>query len=357
MHAVTLTDKVASKNPTLPVLAGLYLEAKGGTLTIKATNLDLGVTVAVPVKVLEPGSVVVPAQVLGAFLNSLPKGKTITLTSDDKTLVVKTGGTRSTMKTLPAEDFPLIPEVADDGGFSIPAKDLVAGIKAVSYAAAVGSIKPEISSICLSYEKGELVFAATDSFRLAEKRVKIKETPSFSQILIPQKNATEIARILDTVTEDVSLTIEDNQLAFRAGDLYLTSRVISGTFPDYKQIIPKESTSSATVLKQDLIASLRTSLIFSDAFNQLKFNVVPKEKKFEVETKNQNVGESSYNIPAALEGAETVISVNHRYFTDCFPSLATDSVSVSFSGEGRPIILRSVGDKSFLYLVMPMNRS
>lgn len=356
MDAVSRAEKVAGRNPTLPVLAGLYLEAKGTTLTIRATNLDLGISISLPVKVLEEGSVVVPAQVLSAFLNSLAKEKSIALSAKNQTLTVNTSSTHSTIKTLPAEEFPIIPEIKEHDSFSLPVKDLLAGIKAVSYAAAVGSIKPELSSVCVLHDAEYLVFVTTDSFRLAEKKIKVKKAPHFNSLLIPQKNAVEIMRIFDMVDDDITLSIEDNQIALRAGNIYLTSRIIDGTFPDYKQIVPKEFTSKAVVLKQDLVSSLKTSLIFSDSFNQLKFTVAPKEKKFEIESKNQNIGENTHIIPAALEGKSISLSVNHRYFTDSFNSIAADSVSISFAGEGRPIVLEGVGDKTFKYLVMPMNR-
>jgi len=357
IEAVSRAEKVAQKNPTLPVLAGLHLEAKDNTLVIRATNLDLAISTTVPVKVTEPGVAVVPAQILSSFLNSLSKEKHITLEGNDKTITVTTETTRSVVNLLPPDDFPLIPEIHDANEFSLASKDLVAGIKAVVYAAAVGSIKPELSSVCISYDGTDLIFVATDSFRLSEKRVKAKKIPTFTQILIPQKNASEIARILDSIDDEVSLTIEENQLALRAGSLYLTSRTIDGVFPDYKQIIPKEAVTTATLLKQDLVTSLKTSLIFSDPFNQLRFIVKPQEKHFEIESRNQNVGESTYVLPAALQGKDLTISVNHRYFTDSFPSISTDSVELAFSGEGKPIIIRPVGDKSFMYLVMPMNRS
>jgi DNA polymerase III subunit beta len=357
LGVVGKAEKVAGKNPTLPVLAGLLLEAEKNELTIRATNLDLGIVLKLAVKTIEPGKVVIPAHVLYSFLSSLAKEKSLTLSSDGQTMLVKTGSTQTSIKTLPLDDFPIIPEVKEQEGFSLPCSDFIAGVKAVVYAAAVGSIKPELSSVCIFSEGNTLIFVATDSFRLAEKRLKIKKIPHFERLLIPQRNLVEIARILDQVEGDVSLSLEENQLALRAGQIYLTSRVIDGVFPDYRQIIPKEFAAKAIVLKQDLIASLKTSLIFSDSFNQIKLSTHPTKKQFEIETKNQNVGESVYNLDAALEGKELVLAVNHRYFTDCFQAIGADSLSISFAGEAKPIVVDGVGDKSFMYLVMPMNRT
>ncbi|CAN5139418.1 DNA polymerase III subunit beta [soil metagenome] len=356
-EAVNRAEKIAQKNPTLPALAGLYMKAENNILSIRATNLDLGLSMTVPVKVIEPGEFVVPAQILNSLLSSLQKEKSITLELVGQSLVVKTDSTDATIKTLPVEDFPIIPLIEDDEAFKMPAKDLVLGLRSVMYAAAIGSMKPELSSIYLTYDGEVLVFAATDSFRLAEKRIKVKGLPHFKYILIPQKNASEIVRIFDSVDDDISISIKDNQAAFLGGGVYLTSRIIDGVFPDYKQIIPKETVSTATVLKQDLANSLKTSLIFSDAFNQLNFSLSPSKKLFEIESKNSNIGANTYAVPAVIEGEEISINVNHKYFTDCFQAIPADTLHIKFTGQARPILIEGAGDKTFMYLVMPMNRS
>lgn len=356
-EVLSKANKIAGKNITLPVLAGLYLDARQNSLSIKATNLDLGISITLPVKVIEPGIVVVPAQVISLFISSLSKDRNITINTKNQVLEIKTSNTKTSIKTLPSEDFPVIPEIDEDRAFSMPVRDLIFGIKSVLYAAAVGSIKPELSSISITYEGEFLVFAATDSFRLAEKKIKVKKIPHFKQILIPQKNAMEIVKIFDKGDEEVSISMEEHQIALRVQNIYLTSRIIEGVFPDYRQIIPKEITSKTVLLKQDLINSLKTSLIFSDIFNQLTLKLSPKAKSFEIESKNTTIGESVHTVESVLEGDDISINVNYRYFTDCFQSIMTDSVSLSFSGQAKPIIIRGVGDTSFLYLVMPMNQS
>jgi DNA polymerase-3 subunit beta len=238
----------------------------------------------------------------------------------------------------------------------MPAKDLAQGIKSVVYAASIGSMKPELASVFITYKDGELVFVATDSFRLAEKKVKVKKIPHFKNLLIPQKNAQEIVRLLDRDNEDVSVTIGENQAAFHKEGMYLATRVVDGNFPDYRQIIPSESKTKAVLLKEDLQTALKTNLIFADNFNQLTLTLSPKNKIFEITSKNSNVGENVSKIDSAIEGDDLTISINHRYLVDCFSAIPTDSVSLSFNGANKAVLVQGVGDKSFLYLVMPMNR-
>src|SRR3989344_3689642 len=178
-EAINKASKIAGKNITLPVLSGIYFEAKQNLLSIKATNLDLGISITLPVKVAEPGIVVVPAHVISSFISSLSKDKNININTKDQILEIKTSATKTSIKTLPSDDFPIIPEIEDDKAFSIPAKDFILGIRSVIYAAAVGSIKPELSSISITHNGEFLVFVATDSFRLAEKKIRVKKAPHF----------------------------------------------------------------------------------------------------------------------------------------------------------------------------------
>jgi len=356
-EALNKASRVAKRNITLPVLEGFYLDATKKNLSIKATNLDLGISIALPARIIEPGAVVVPANTLRALVTSLPREKNITMRVNKQVLELKTLRVSASIKTLPPEDFPIIPEIGGGEDFSMPIKDFVLGVRSVVYASALGSIKPEISSVSIANERGFLVFAATDSFRLAEKRVKTKNSPPFKQILIPQKNAQEIIKIFDNGEEDITVSIEEHQIALRSQNIYLTSRVVEGTFPDYKQIIPKETTTKATLLKQDLINSLKTSLIFSNAFGQLTLRLSLKEKSFEIDSTNTEVGESLARVDAVLEGEDISININHRYFTEGFQAISVDSVSLSFSGQASPIIIQGVGDPNFLYLMMPMNQS
>jgi DNA polymerase-3 subunit beta len=132
--------------------------------------------------------------------------------------------------------------------------------------------------------------------------------------------------------------------------------VIEGTFPDYKQIIPKESKTETVLLKQDLMNSLKLSHVLSDTFHQIVFHIVPGDGTFELSTKNSTVGENRVSLQATLTGEDLVISFNYKYLMDCFQSIESDSVSLSFQGVSRPVLVKGVGDPSFSYIVMPMNR-
>jgi DNA polymerase-3 subunit beta len=138
--------------------------------------------------------------------------------------------------------------------------------------------------------------------------------------------------------------------------VYLTSRVIDGVFPDYRQILPKEFKTEAVVLKQDLLSSLKLSNIFSDKFNQVNFSIKPKAKMFEISSINSDVGENKTNLDATMTGEDVELGFNFKYFLDCFQSINSDSISIKLNQSSKPMVISGVSDKSFTYLIMPMNR-
>ncbi len=354
-QAIGKADRVTGKNLTLPVLGAILLEAKAGVLTVKATNLDLGMEIMLPVKIEREGTVAVPGGVLYSFLQNIYNDKNITLAVENGNLVVSTSHTSTVIKSLPHDDFPLIPKITDGKTVQISAKEFLRGLKSVWYSAAPGSFKPELSSVYIYPENNSIVFVATDSFRLAEKKIPSKKLSDISPILIPFKNIPEIMKTLEDA-DLVDLSLSNNQLSFSNGSVYLTSRIIDGTFPDYRQIIPKESTTKVVTLKQDLINTLKIAHIFADKFNKVTFSVKPKEKSCDISTKNPDVGENVNKLDASLEGEDIQMSFNYKYVIDCFQSLEGDSLTLEFSSSARPMVVRGVGDSSFTYLAMPMNK-
>ena len=356
--AISQVERVTGKNLSLQVLGCVLLEADKNNLTIRATNLDLGIELQIPTKVIEPGKVAVSAAVLNNLLSNIPGDKSIVFeTTSTNSLKVTSLKTSTIIKTLPHDDFPSIPRVAEDQAIHMQAGDFVKGLKSVWYAAAVSSVKPELSSVYIaSTNDDHLIFAATDSFRLAEKRLRLKKGKLNDHILLPFKNIPEIIKLLSDVPDEIAIFVTKNQISFSHANLYLTSRVIDGVFPDYKQIIPSSAGTEATVLKQDFMQALKVANIFSDKFNQVNIGVSPKAKSFEIKTTNADVGESVNKVDAVLSGEEVSVNFNHKYITDSFQSFEADSISLAFNSINRPLVIRGVGDKSFLYLVMPMNR-
>jgi DNA polymerase-3 subunit beta len=356
LEVVQKAEKVTGKNLTLPILSCLSLEAIDSKLIVRATNLDIGVELSIPVKVIKPGSTALPASILLQFLSNLSHSEKISLELEEGFVSVKTEHSSTVIKTHNNEEFPVIPGIGEGQKSDIDIESFIQGLRSVWYSSAVSSMKPELASVYVYKNENNLVFVATDSFRLAEKRIPIKEFKDFSSILIPFKNVSEIIRLLEGVKKNVSFSVDGSQISFSWDGSYLVSRIIEGSFPDYTQLIPKEAKTEATVLKQDLIQALKLANVFSDTFNQLVVRIVPGEKLFEITTRNNDVGENKNTIEAIFRGEDVTLSFNYKYVVDCFQSIPVDSVTLSFNGTGRPLIIRGVSDTTFTYLVMPMNK-
>jgi DNA polymerase-3 subunit beta len=354
--ALAKAEKITGKNISLPVLSCILLEAKDSILTIKATNLDLGIEIKLPVKVISPGSVAVPGVVLNNFVSNLTNEKNISLNVVDGNLKIKTNHSQSTIKSFPVDDFPGIPKLNSESTFTLNTSELLKGFKYVSYSASNSIIRPVLSSIFVYSDDDFINYVATDSFRLAEKKIKVKKHKDFNQVLIPLRNVPEIIRTFDDIKDDLTVLLNQNQIAFVYEDIYLTSRVIDGSFPDYKQLIIKDVKTEVVVLKQDIVNALKISNIFSDKFSQVVFDISKTNKKFTISTKNLDIGENNQEVEAVIKGEDLTVSFNYKYIVDCFNSIESDSVTLSFQDKNHPMLISGVGDKSFLYLVMPMNK-
>ena len=355
-RAISKIEKITGKNMTLPILSCVLIEAKGNFLILKATNLDLGIEIKIPAKVSKEGVVAVPGAILNSFLTNLSNENNLNLEEKDGNFYVLGLNSQTVIKSFPNEDFPTIPKVKDGRIYEINCSDFVRGLKSVWYSASLSNIKPELSSIFIHNKDDGLVFVATDSFRLAEKTIKFKKNSDFESLLIPFKNVTDLLKVIGEERDSIAINSTKNQISFEFKDTYIVSRIIDGNFPDYGQIIAKDFKTEVIVLKQDLVNVLKLSNVFSDSFNQINLRVSPKDKVLELKAKNSNVGENTNKLVATITGEEIEINFNYKYIIDCFQSIDSDSVSLSFNGLNKPMVIRGVSDKTFTYLVMPMNR-
>lgn len=354
-QAVSVAERMTGKNLTLPTLHALLVIATGKTLKIRATNLTVGIEIEIPAEILVEGEVLVKGDILANVCNHIQGSADITLQAQHDNLLVKTKKNTTLIKCLPKEEFPTLPTVHGES-FEIPAPLFAEGVRSVYFCAATTDIKPEISSIFIYGENGTICFVATDSFRLAEKKIKHKSVPDISKILIPYKNITDMLRVIDMFKDTIRVSYNKNQLSISGGGVYFTCRLIDGAFPEYQLIIPKEEKTSVVMMKQEILNTLRLSTVFSDKFFQVGLSVMPSEKKIVIQSKNNDIGSVESSVDAVIEGEPIDITFNLKYFLDVFQSIVGDSISVAFTLPNKPILIRSVQDRSFMYLLVPTSR-
>ena len=348
-----LVSRVSTKHVTLPVLQCVLIEA-GKEVVLKATNLEIGIEATLEGTIEEEGSVAVPAQVLIQTIN-LHTSTSVTLRVEEGTLVVEGKESTTQIKTVGTEEFPNIPRLTTDAQ-TVNGAQFGLGIKTAVFAASQSSIKPELGSVYIFQKKEHsLTFVATDSFRLMEKTVTQPKVALEESILIPNKNALELMRMLESISEDPQLQVDENQCAFTfSNGVYITLRLTNGSFPDYNQIIPKEYVTHATVLRKDLMHSFKKTNIFLNKFMQVQ--VVVTKEAVTVAATSGEVGATTESIPAKSTGEELTLNFNQRYVAEALSHFTDDSITLNLAGIGRPMVITGVNDTSARYLVMPMNK-
>jgi DNA polymerase-3 subunit beta len=349
-----LVGRVSTKHVTLPVLQCVLLVVENKTTKIKATNLEIGIEATLEAQIEEDGIIAVPAQIFIQTVNLL-RQKTVTLRVEDGSLVVEGDGSETQIKSIPHEEFPTIPKLTD-GGQELNNNLFSLGIKTSAFSASLSSIKPELGSVYIFQKKEHsLTFVATDSFRLMEKTVPQQNLVFDESILIPQKNAIELSRICDLKNTNPIMRVNENQFALEFADgVYVTSRLTTGSFPDYEQIIPKEYVTHSTILKNDLVHAFKKTNIFLNKFFQVGMHVI--EKSVTIHATSGEVGTTTESISATTEGDDLNLNFNQRYVAEALPHIASDSIVMHFAGIGRPMVIEGVDDSSLRYLVMPMNK-
>lgn len=340
---------------SLPSLSTILIVADSNAVLLRATNLECGVEVSFPAKVTKSGTVAVSGAIFSGFMQN-NSGKMITVELVDTLLKLESDRAKASLKTVSSDDFPTLPRVSGDLSFTIKAPDLIRLLKSVSFCAATSTVKPELQGVYVTGGTGKLTAAATDSFRLAEKTVPLKSRGSIAPLIVPARNIVELTRILEGAVSDVVVYFNQNQLSTQIENVYYTTRLIDGSFPNYRQIIPKQFSTEAVVLREDFLQALKSLQLFSDKFLQTSLAGNPKQKTLELSSRNSDVGEEQVALPSAVSGEEVRMNFNSRYLADGASALSGESLRLSFSGAGKPLVIKDASDESYLYLAMPMNR-
>lgn len=352
--AIGIVERITGKNINLPILSNVLLETEKGRLKISATDLELGLNVWVSAKVEKEGRATVPVNILSKFISSLPQDK-IFLEAKKNNLVVECQDFKADIKGLKPDDFPIIPKIEDKPFLTLSAQELYQSLSQVYQAASFSDTRPEIAGVFFKLsQNGTLRLVATDSFRLAEKTLKkVTKEGKGKAIIIPIKAVVELIRILDNMNGEVKLTIKDNQLLFDMGDVRLVSRLIEGRFPDYERIIPQEFITEVTLEKDSLVEAIRIASYFVSKVNDVNFHFSP-QGKLEISSGSQEVGFHNSSLKADIQGENLSLTFNYRYVLDGLNNIDNKKARISLHGKEKPLLLRGLNDKSYLYIVMPV---
>ncbi len=351
--ALNTAERVVSRNPSLPILNNILLRTENGRLKLSATNLEIGINYYIGAKTEETGEIAVPARIFSDFLSNLTEEK-ITLTTKNNILSINTEKYKTQILGFDPKDFPIIPKIKSNSFFNIPAKVLKTGLLSVLDSVAVSETRPELSGIYIQVTPNRFILAATDSFRLAEKIIELKQKEDISFIL-PRFTALELIKVLGDINEDILIKYGDNQVVFYTEDLEIVSRLIDGNYPDYKKVIPEKYISRTLVKKEDLEKNVRLAGIFSSSVADIKLSC--NDKNLTLTAKNSDKGDIQVTVDALLKNEPFDISLNHHYLLDGLKIIPTEHVVIEYTGQGSPLVIRPEYDnKDLTYLIMPLRK-
>jgi DNA polymerase-3 subunit beta len=362
-EGLTAVGRVSQKNLSLPILNSVLLETEKNFLCLKATDLEIGIKWWLLAKVEKEGKTVCPLRFLQGFVESLPADR-LTLRASEKKLWLEAEKTQAQINGQEAEEFPIIPEPETKGFFSVDSSAFVENLSRVVDFCAASMVKPEIAGVYFFSSGNVLKMVSTDSFRLAEKTVLLKENPSqdFSFIL-PQRSCRELLNIFGG-KEGVSLLkvfFSNNQFLLESPlaetphpQMRFFSRIIEGEYPNYQEIIPKEFRFKAVLSKNEFLQNLKTISLFSNKINEVRLKIDPSEKKIEFFGQNPEIGQSSSQMSADIEGEPSEVSFNWRFLADGLSQLKEKDIIFSLGKDEGPALLKPVQSQGYLYLLMPL---
>ncbi|RJO59610.1 DNA polymerase III subunit beta [Candidatus Parcubacteria bacterium] len=358
LSGLSFVSHIAGRSTTLPILKNVLIRASAEGIVLMTTNLEIGITAQVRGKVESPGEFSVQARVILDYVSLLPAGN-VTLELQNGELVIASADSKTTLKGLSGEDFPVIPKVHDGTRFSMPAKTLKTLLNQTVFAVAADEARPEINGVLFHLKEQELVVAATDSYRLAEAKAKLTTTKEEQKIIVPSRSLQEWLRIAPEAGE-VNLTISDNQVCFSGENIELVSRLIEGQFPDYTQIIPAQFSTHLVLDNESLAKALRqVGLFCRSGINDVTL-AYQSNNEITLSAANAQVGASDVKLPAEINDQTGKIVFNWRFLLDGLNVVGAEGVVLHLNDEKSPGLLEPKTTKeqptNFRYLVMPIRQ-
>lgn len=363
-----MVGHITGKNVNLPVLGNVLLKTEHGSLKLSATNLEIAVSCLVRGKVEAEGEYSVPAKLLLDYVSLLPSGK-VEMVLKEEGLEIRSNDQETVIKGMPASEFPLLPKLAKDEGYRISAVELKRALSQVTFAASTSESRPELTGVACFFGPGEtgtqVAFVATDSYRLAERTAQVAGgSAKEGRMIVPSRSMLEIARILSSYKDDIGGTEEaiwsctENQLVITFGNVELVTRLIEGSFPPYKEIIPKEFKTEALLPRSELQKAVRAASLFSrQGMFDVHLSFDPENGTCSIQSADQGTGKTKSTVKGKITGDNNSVTLNFRYLNDGLAAFNTDMIKLAVIDAGNPVlVLPEPANEAYRYLVMPIRQ-
>lgn len=364
-QGLMVVSHIANKNSNLPILSNALIRVEDKILTLSATNLEIGVTTQIRSKVEDDGEFTVDAKLLTNYISLLPKDR-VDIQLEEDVLNIGCQKQKTKIKGQPAIDFPLIPKIKKENPYIVNSKDFKEAISEVSFAVSNSETRPEISGVFVGFSGNQLTLAATDSYRLAEKKISLSETVAEEKkIIVPVKTLQEVSRILGIYKDEASLEtsenmeiyVTENQIMFSYNGVDLISRLIEGQYPDYVQIIPTFYKTQVKAIVTDLVKAVKTSSLFTkNGIYDVKLDFNAENKEITITSSSSQTGENTSHLEAEITGDANNIILNYHYLLDGLQNIGTEKVLIEINDCNSPCALKQDGKEDYVYIIMPIKQ-
>jgi len=355
---------VVGTRATMPILSNVLIQAEEGQLSLTTTNLDLGIRCRVSAEIEQPGGITLPVRKLSTIVRSLPNSEVEVDATSGNQAKITSGGSLFRMMGIGQDEFPPLPSFADQHTFKVAQKDLVKMLRSVSYAQSSDENRYILNGVYFIFDDGKLTLVATDGRRLAlvSSEVDGASGDNGGTLILPAKTVAELERLLGQ-GEQVTITFNERQVAFEIAiseaaegnglvdSTYLVSKIVEGNYPNYKQVIPKETENRIKVERELLAESVqRAAFMTSDKNHSVKLKL--SNNLLEISGSSPEYGESHETMAIAYEGPEVQVAFNPAFLLDPLKALPQDEIYFEFKDELSPGVVKTLD--SFLCVVMPL---
>ncbi|HRN97035.1 MAG TPA: DNA polymerase III subunit beta [Candidatus Saccharibacteria bacterium] len=353
-RALNATSRIASTKTQLPILSNILLRTDGNRLLVAATNLEIASTQYIGAKIIKPGAITIPARLMSEFISSLPK-ESVELKVKGDNLHITSGKYSSIINGVIADEFPELPTINEKSSirYTINSDDFKQAVSQTIITTSNDSTRPVLTGVFWHSYRGQLYLAATDGYRLSERRL-VKTTSDVSAI-IPTQTLQEVLRTIAEVETEIDILFDETQVRFRVNEAEIISRLIDGNFPDYRQLIPTSSETKIVINKSDFIRITKISGLFArESGGSVTLTADSDKKSLSIHSIASQLGENTSEASADIS-SNGQVTLNSRYLSEALSVVDGDEVEFSFSGKISPCVLKSTNENTdYFHIIMPL---
>ncbi len=351
-----LISGAVEKRQTLPVLANLLIKIENGLLSITATDLEIEMSVNINLdNDSEDGDITVPARKLVDICRSLPSDGVINVELIESKLVVKCGRSKFTLSTISAQEFPNIEDSLFSTEFVISSSDFKRTIDKTQFAMAQQDVRYYLNGMLIELDQDKLLTVATDGHRLALSRLTLenKVCDDLVQVIIPRKGVLEAGKLLSSIEEDATISLNSNHIRITIGQFVFTSKLVDGRFPDYGKVLPKNAERILLCEKESIKeAFARASILCNEKFRGVRLTL--SENKLRINANNPEQEEAEIELDVEYNDKEMEIGFNVSYLLDAVNAIKSDRVKFCLGDSNSSVLIEASEDADSAYVVMPM---